>query len=92
MKARGSSCCSSRSTCCSFARPGATTTASAAQLSLKGWRPQPVRTNSVIVPISGIQRAVVEALDYAKTLSGDVRAVYVNMDAAETERLQIAMG
>jgi amino acid transporter len=59
-----------------------------AQLSLKDWRPEPVRTNAVIVPISGIQRAVVQALDYAKTLSGDVRAVYVNMDAAETERLR----
>src|SRR5207344_2273573 len=33
----------------------------ASQLSLKNWRPQPVRTNTVIVPISGIQRAVVEA-------------------------------
>ena len=88
MRARGSSCSSSPSTCCSSARPGATTTGSAAQLSLRGWRPQPVRTNTVIVPISGIQRAVVEALDYAKTLSGDVRAVYVNMDAAETERLR----
>ena len=51
-----------------------------------------VRTNTVIVPISGIQRAVVEALDYAKTLSADVRAVYVNMDPVETERLRIAMG
>jgi amino acid transporter len=60
----------------------------ASQLSLKGWKAHPVRTNSVIVPISGIQRAVVEALDYAKTLSGDVRAVYVNIDAAETERLR----
>jgi amino acid permease-like protein len=60
----------------------------ASQLSLKNWRPQGTRTNTVIVPISGIQRAVVEALDYAKTLSQDVRAVYVNMDPAETERLQ----
>jgi amino acid transporter len=59
-----------------------------AQLSLEGWRPQCVRTNTVIVPISGIQRAVVGALDYAKTLSGDVRAVYVNMDPVETERLK----
>jgi amino acid transporter len=60
----------------------------ATQLSLKGWRPQAIRSNTVIVPISGIQRAVVEALDYARTLSADVRAVYVNMDAAETERLR----
>ena len=51
-----------------------------------------VRSNTVLVPISGIQRAVVEALDYAKTLSRDVRAVYVNIDPAETERLQVAVG
>jgi len=63
-----------------------------AQLSLQGWRPQAVRSNTVIVPISGIQRAVVGALDYAKTLSADVRAVYVNMDAAETERLRSQWG
>jgi hypothetical protein len=30
----------------------------------------------------------VEALEYAKTLSQDVRAVYVNIDPAETERLK----
>jgi amino acid transporter len=58
------------------------------QLSLKGWRPQGPRRNTVLVPISGIQRAVVAALDYAKTLSTDTRAVYVNIDAAETERLR----
>jgi amino acid transporter len=59
-----------------------------AQLSLKGWRPQQVRSNIVVVPISGIQRAVVEALDYAKTLSSEVKAVYVNMDPTETERVR----
>jgi hypothetical protein len=60
----------------------------AAQLTLKGWQPQRTRHNTVLVPISGIQRAVVEALDYAKTLSPDARAVYVNIDPAETERLR----
>jgi amino acid transporter len=61
----------------------------ATQLSLKGWRPQRTRPNTVLVPISGIQRAVVEALDYAKTLSPDARAVYVNIDPTETERLKV---
>ncbi len=60
----------------------------AAQLTLKGWQPQRARHNTVLVPISGMQRAVVEALDYAKTLSPDARAVYVNIDPAETERLR----
>lgn len=43
------------------------------------------RGHMVIVPIGGVQRAVVEALSYATTLSTDVRAVYVNVypDALE---------
>src|SRR4029453_18040313 len=48
----------------------------AAQLTLKGWQPRRARHNTVLVPISGIQRATVEALDYAKTLSTDARAIY----------------
>jgi amino acid transporter len=61
----------------------------AAQLSLRGWNSRRRRRrNTVLVPISGIQRAVVEALDYAKTLSPEVRAVYVNVDAAATEQMQ----
>jgi amino acid transporter len=60
----------------------------AAQLTLRGWQPHRARHNTVLVPVSGIQRAVVEALDYAKTLSTDARAVYVNIDPAETERVK----
>jgi hypothetical protein len=60
----------------------------AAQLSLTGWKPAGLRHNTVLVPISGIQRAVLEALDYAKTLSPDVRAVYVNIDPMATEQLK----
>ena len=40
----------------------------------------------VLVPIGGMQRAVVKALRYARTLSSDVRAVYVEMDPAATAR------
>jgi amino acid transporter len=60
----------------------------AAQLSLRGWNSRGPRRNTVLVPISGVQRAVVGALDYAKTLSPEVRAVYVNIDAAATEQLK----
>jgi amino acid transporter len=35
----------------------------------------------VIVPIGGVQRAVLEALRYASSLAKDVRAVYVNVNA-----------
>ena len=48
----------------------------ASELSLKGWANEsPRRQNTVLVPISGVHRAVVQAVEYAKTLSPDVRAV-----------------
>jgi amino acid transporter len=60
----------------------------AAQLSLNGWTPPGPRRNTVVVPIGGIYRSVVEALEYAKTLSSDVRAVYVNIDPVATEQIK----
>jgi hypothetical protein len=42
----------------------------------------------VLIPIGGIQRAVVEALRYAETLSDDVRAIYVDVDAAATDNMR----
>lgn len=60
----------------------------AAELSLKGYKPEPRKHNTVLVPISGVHRAVVEALRYATTLSDDVRAVYVDIDPAATEEVR----
>jgi amino acid transporter len=42
----------------------------------------------VIVPIGGVHRAVIEALKYASTLSGDVRAVYVNVNKDALQALK----
>jgi amino acid transporter len=58
------------------------------QLTLRGYEPQPRRHNTVLVPIGGIQRAVVEALRYGETLSDDVRAVYVDVDSTATEHVR----
>jgi amino acid transporter len=60
----------------------------AAELTLRGWQPEPTGRHIVIVPIGGLQRAVVKALRYARTLSTDVRAVYVELDPAATEALR----
>jgi len=60
----------------------------AAELTLRGWQPEPAGRHVVIVPIGGLQRAVVKALRYARTLSTDVRAVYVELDPAATETLR----
>jgi amino acid transporter len=60
-----------------------------AQLSLEGWKnPVTLRRNVVLVPMSGVHRAVVQAVEYARTLSADVRALYVSTDAASTDRLR----
>ena len=50
----------------------------ASQLTLRDWTPPQRRTNIVLVPIGGVQRAVVGALRYAESISTDVRAIYVN--------------
>jgi len=60
----------------------------AVQLSLKGWSPSGVRHSTVIVPIGGVHRAVLQALEYARSLSPDVRAVYVDVDPKTTAELR----
>ncbi len=60
----------------------------ARQLTLRGYAPSPRAHNTVVMPIGGLQRAVVEALRYAETLSDDVRAVYVDIDPRTTEQLK----
>jgi amino acid transporter len=60
----------------------------ASELTLRGYEPQPRLHNTVLIPIGGLQRAVVEALRYAETLSADVRAVYVDVNPANTEQLR----
>lgn len=61
------------------------------QLSLIGADPARYATNlkhTVLLPISGIHKGVIEALRYAQSMASDVRAVYVEIDHATTERLQ----
>jgi amino acid transporter len=60
----------------------------ASQLTLRDWTPPPRRTNVVLVPLSGVQRAVVHALRYAESISTDVRAIYVNDNAAAIRALK----
>ena len=50
--------------------------------------PQPKR-NTVIIPISGVNRAVLRALDYARSHSSDIRAVLVDVDKEDTALIEI---
>ena len=63
----------------------------AAQLTLREKTPDELpRHNVVIVPISGVHRAVVRAVRYARSLSTDVRVVYVETDPAGTGDIRTA--
>jgi amino acid transporter len=57
----------------------------ATQLTLRDYRPHAETHNTVILPISGVHKAVIKALAYAKAMSHDVRAVYVETDPRGTE-------
>ncbi|HLE27371.1 MAG TPA: permease, partial [Anaerolineales bacterium] len=61
----------------------------AAQLSLDEYGAPPrIRRHRVIVPVAGIHRGVLHALQYAASLSNDVTAVYVETDPTETEKFR----
>ncbi|MDR3607294.1 MAG: APC family permease [Oligoflexia bacterium] len=44
--------------------------------------------HTVVIPISGIHQGVLEALQYALSISEDVRAVYVEIDPAKTTAMK----
>ena len=52
-------------------------------------RPPLPRRNIVLIPINGVNKAVIRAVDYARSRPGEVRAVMVDMDAESTARIQI---
>ena len=60
----------------------------ATQLSLRDWPGEAPRHSTVLVPVSGVHRAVLHAVSYARSLSGDVRAVFVDTDAAATDKVR----
>jgi hypothetical protein len=61
----------------------------AQHLSLEDYGPlPPVRRHRVIIPISGVHRGSLAALDYALSLSHDVTAVHVALDGAEADRIR----
>jgi hypothetical protein len=61
----------------------------AQHLSLEAYGPvAPVRRHRVLIPISGVHRGSLAALDYALSLSHDVTAVHVSLDAVEAEKVR----
>jgi len=60
----------------------------ASQLSLRGWQGEGPQHSTVLVPIGGVHRAVLQAIAYARSLSQDVRAIFVDTDPAVTEKVR----
>jgi amino acid transporter len=61
----------------------------AKQLSTEGLEQLHTIRNTVIVPISGIHRGVINALQYAKSISPEgVKAIYVDFDEDATRKLR----
>ncbi|HZY31259.1 MAG TPA: APC family permease [Candidatus Methylomirabilis sp.] len=67
-------------------------TGMAQQLSLQGFEPQKPKEQIILVPVSGIHRGVVTALQYAKSLSPHVEAIYIDLDVEATEALRVMWG
>lgn len=60
----------------------------AEQLSLSQRWPAPVHQHTVIVPVAGLHRGVLKAIQYAQSLGGNLHAVTVEIDAEETAGLR----
>ncbi len=59
----------------------------AAQLSLEHFESSSIR-NTTLVLVGDLHRGVVQALQYAKAISADARAVYVELDPEKTRKLE----
>ncbi len=62
------------------------------QLSLEGYDGPPPIRHTVLVMVGDLHRGVVEALQYARTLSPEAKAVYVELDPDKTRRLEEKWG
>jgi amino acid transporter len=64
----------------------------AGQLSLEGYGTPEEMSHTVLVLVGDLHRGVVEALQYARTLSPGAKAVYVETDPERTRRLEEKWG
>jgi amino acid transporter len=48
----------------------------------------PHREQRVVIPVNGVNRAVIQAVNFGRTLARDIRAVYVTEDAEEGEAMR----
>jgi amino acid transporter len=70
-----------------FSRVHAHYTDVAERLTMERYRAR-TWVNTVLIPIGGLHRGIMPALDYARSIGDDVRAVYVEIDPQKTEDAQ----
>ncbi|HEY4690988.1 MAG TPA: APC family permease [Anaerolineae bacterium] len=60
------------------------------QLSLRGLPPsiRPFPVVRAVVPISGVHRGMIDAVDFARSISKDVTAVYIELEPGSSKRVQ----
>jgi amino acid transporter len=56
------------------------------QLSMKGWPPslRPMPAQRVVIPISGVHRGIVDAVNFARSMTDSITAVYIDMEPEES--------
>ena len=61
------------------------------ELSLKGLPPslKPVETTRVVIPISGVHRGMIGAVNFARSISGNVTGVYVELEPGAGEKARL---
>ena len=59
-----------------------------ARLTLIGYEPQPLPPHTVLVLVPDVHRGVIPALEYAREISKDHRAVHIEINPADTQRLK----
>ncbi len=59
----------------------------ARQLTLEGYNRQPPRVNTVLVLVPDVHRGSIPAIQFARSIGRDVRAVYIEVDPAKTHRM-----
>jgi amino acid transporter len=62
----------------------------AQQLSLRGLPPslKPYPSSRIIIPISGVHRGMIDAVEFALSISKNVTAVYIELDPSNGERVK----
>jgi amino acid transporter len=59
-----------------------------ARLTLIGYEPQPLPPHTVLVLVPDVHRGVIPALEYAREISKDHRAVHIEINPVDTQRLK----